>query len=238
MIQVATPRDVLIFELEQGLALVSAVDSCGGIGSLEHDALFADPVIVGRFTARVALLEIMAVGAKPAFVSLAVCSGPKTAEPVIEGIRQACGDKLPLIISTEKNIPTTMTGIGITATGFCPQIKLRVARAKRGDALFCAGLPLVGKETLQDRAHIFNTGHLEALQQNKHVHTIIPVGSTGIAAEAAILAGESGLACMFHPDPRVDLYKSAGPATCALFAADAGTDFDIGLPVFKIGSLE
>lgn len=232
-----TQRDILLFELGNGLVLASAVDSCGGIGDQKYDALCVDPEIVGYFTARVSLLEIMAVGAKPSFVSLAVCSGPETAGPVIAGVNRAAGEALPLIVSTEKNMPAPMTGIGVTVTGFCAANELLAARAKPGDSLFCAGLPLVGKETLQDGAALFNTVHLAALLRNRHVHTVIPVGSTGIASEASILARESGLACILDMDSGLDLYKSAGPATCAVFAADAGAEFDIGLPVFKIGSL-
>jgi hypothetical protein len=238
MIRLESPRDVLLFDLGQGLTLVSAIDSCGGIGEQKYDALCADPVIVGHYTARVALLEIMSVGAEAAYVSLAVCSGPKTAEPIIAGVQKAVGNHLPLMISTEKNIPTAMTGIGVTVTGFCKRTELLVASAKPGDALFCAGLPLVGQETLRKGAQIFETAHLAALLQNKHVHAVIPVGSMGIAAETAILARESGLACSLDADAGIDLQKSAGPATCAVFAADAGTVFDIGLPVVKIGTLK
>lgn len=237
MKRLTSPRDVLLFDLEQGLTLVSAVDSCGGIGAQKHDSLCVDPVVVGYFTARVALLEIMAVGAKPSFASLAVCSGPQTADPIIAGVKKAVGDTLPLIVSTEKNMPTPMTGIGVTVTGFCGRKELLIACAKPGDSLFCAGLPLVGQETLQDDARLFNTAHLAALFQNRHVHTLIPVGSMGIAAEAAILAAESGLKCTLDLSSGVDLHKSAGPSTCAVFAADGDATFDIGLPVIKIGSL-
>ena len=232
-----SPRDVLLFDLEQGLTLVSAVDSCGGIGNLEHDALCVDPKVVGYFTARVTMLEIMAVGAKPSFVSLAVCSGPHTAGPIIAGVKKAVGDSLPLMISTEKNMPVTMTGIGVTVTGFCAKKELMVARAQPGDSLFCAGLPLVGQETLQDGAQLFDTGHLSDLLQNRHIHSLIPVGSMGLAAEAAILAAESGLAYTLDPACGVDLHKSAGPAACAVFAADGNTVLNIGLPIIKIGTL-
>ncbi len=231
-----SPRDVILLDMGNRLILASAVDSCGGIGDQKYDALSVDPVIVGNFTTRVAVLEIMAVGAEPAFVSLAVCSGPLTAGPIIEGVKKAAGE-IPLIVSTEKNMPAPMTGIGVTVTGFCAADGLLTARAKPGDSLFCAGLPLVGHETLQDGARLLNAGHLTVLLQDKRVHSLIPVGSAGVAAEAAVLAAESGLICKLEEAPGIDLYKSAGPSTCAVFAAETGEDFHIDLPVFKIGRL-
>ena len=237
MKQILSPRDVILFELEQDLTLVSAVDSCGGIGNQSHDALNVDPEIVGMFTARVALLEIVAAGAKPAFASLAVCSGPQTAAPIIAGVKKILGESFPLIISTEKNMPTSETGIGVTITGFCKTSELLVARAQSGDVLYCAGYPLVGGETVQAGAQTFNAEHFKALLRSSHFHTLIPVGSMGIAAEAELLARESSLQCNFSSASGVDLKKSAGPSTCAVFAADSRVQFDIGLPVFEIGTL-
>jgi len=236
MKQLPTPRDILLYEVDNGI-LITAVDSCGGIGFEPHDALRVDPETAGMFTARVALLEITAVGAKPMFAALAVSSGPKTAEPLITGVRKMLGESFPLAISTEKNMPTSMTGFGVTVTGICPAGNLKAAGAKNGDLLFCAGLPLVGKETVKTGACLFNTAHADMLLKNKHVHALIPVGSRGIAAEAEVLAGESGLMAKLNPPADIDLYKSGGPSSCAVFAADTLTGFDINLPIFRIGKL-
>lgn len=236
MRQLTTPRDVLLFELN-GNILVSAVDSCGGIGSQPHDALNVDPEVSGMFTARVAMLEIMAVGAKPSFASLAVSNGPRIAGPLIRGVLKMLGESFPLAISTEKNMPTSMTGFGVTVTGVCPIEELCISGAKAGDSLFCAGLPLAGKELLKPGVRIFDTLHLEMLLKNKCVHSLIPVGSRGIAAESEVLAKESGLSVRLNPNATVDLYQSAGPSACAVFAADANSCFDMDLPVFCIGTL-
>ena len=236
MKQIPTPRDALLFETDTGMVLVSAVDSCGGIGNLPGDALHVSPSIVGLFTARVALLEVLALGAQPAWAALAVSSGPDTAEELITGAKKILGN-IPLAVSTEKNMPTNVTGLGVTVTGFCHADALRTACARQGDSLYCAGDPLVGEETLDVRAVLFEPDHLAALWADPRVHALIPVGSRGIAAEAAVLALESSLVCTLDEQCGLNLKKSAGPATCVVFAAQAGSCFDIGLPVREIGTL-
>lgn len=231
-----SPRDVLLFETGYGDIWVSAVDSCGGIGKEMHDTLQVDPVIVGMFTARVALLEIMAAGANPVFASLAVSNGPNTAEPLIRGARKILGDGFPCVISTEKNMRTSMTGLGVTITGLCKKDNLLTARAKPGDILYCVGTPLVGEETLDEKAKLFSVKELEILLKNPHVHAVIPVGSKGIAAEAEILAMESNLSSKLNWNSGIDLCKSAGPSTCAVFSADSLVE--LALPIFEIGALD
>lgn len=135
-----SPRDVLLMELNDEQVLVTAVDSCGGIGREPHDALDADPVLAGNYTARVALMEVLSVGAEPVSVSLSVSSSPRVAEFLIKGVKQILPD-CPLVISTEKNTPTSMTAFGVTIVGICRTLK--TAQAHTGDALYCAGLPLV-----------------------------------------------------------------------------------------------
>lgn len=236
MKRLATLRDLLIFELA-GNILVSAVDSCGGIGLEPNDALAVDTQMVGLFTARVALLEILAVGAMSSFASLAISSGPSTAQPLISGVKELLGEEFPLIISTEKNMPTSMTGFGVTVTGIAPAGTLRINDAKRGDQLLCAGLPLVGAQTLSPEARLLNAQDVERLLASAHVRTLIPVGSRGIAAEAHTLAEESGLRARLKQNTEVDLNKSAGPSSCAVFAAECNLDLDLDLPIFPIGEL-
>jgi len=236
--QIDSPRDILLFDLGAAGVLVSAVDSCGGIGLLACDTLRVDPETVGEYTARVALLEVLAAGALPVFASAAISSGPDTAGALISGIKKALDASVPLSVSTEKNMPTPMTALGVTVTGLCAKGDLRVARAKKGDILYCAGLPLVGAETLAPDAILLGPAHLAALLSCPTVRSLIPVGSAGIAAEAGVLATESNLTCALRPDAGIDIAKSAGPSTCALFAAQEPVSLDIGLPIFKIGVLK
>jgi len=81
MIRLKTVRNLLV--LRQGeTALITAVDSCGGIGALACDALAADPGIVGAYTARTPLMEVLAAGAEPAFASVSVSNAPEAARPI------------------------------------------------------------------------------------------------------------------------------------------------------------
>ena len=68
---------------------------------------------------------------------------------------------------------------------------------------------------------------IEALLRNQYVHTLIPVGSHGILSEAQLLAKESALTASMYEQCAVDLMKSAGPSSCAVFAADRNFDPNI-----------
>ncbi|MDR3551876.1 MAG: alpha-ribazole kinase [Clostridia bacterium] len=236
MSRLTSPRDVIFMETPGGI-LVMAVDSCGSIGLLPNDTLRVDPEIAGRFTARVALLEVLAVGARPMFASVAIACGPQTAEPLLTGVRSVLGADFPLIVSTEKNMPTSMTAFGVTVTGFCEPGKLRTGCAERGDVLYCAGVPLVGIQTLEPGARLFDEAALRSLFDDSRVHAVIPAGSRGVAAEARVLAEESGFTARLDPQAGVDLLQSAGPSSCAVFAAPPCARFEVSLPVTEIGTL-
>jgi len=59
---------------------------------------------------------------------------------------------------------------------------------------------------------------LETLSQKKFVHDIVTVGSNGIAFEARMLANGVGRQLKFKNVKKLDLIKSAGPATVVLFS--------------------
>jgi len=237
MIRLSTVRNLLV--LRQGeTALITAVDSCGGIGALECDALAADPGIVGAYTARTPLMEVLAAGAEPAFASVSVSDAPEAARPILDGVRAAVVASLPLIVSTEKNMPTAMTAVGVTLTGTCAMESLRLGGARSGDALYCIGLPFVGPEVLQNIGAMPGPADVRALLKNSRVRAVLPVGSQGVAAEARVLAQESGLTAKLDFGAGVDLNKSGGPSTCLIAAALPGAG-DFGLPfrVTAIGTL-
>ncbi len=237
MTPLSTPRDVLVLR-QGGSMLVSAVDSCGGIGPLPQDALWADPQTVGELTARTALLELLCTGAAPLFASVAACNAPEAARPLLEGVRATLGGSLPLIISTEKNLPTCMTALGVTLTGACPAGRLRIGSARPGDTLWCVGLPLVGGEVLQHRAMLPTAEQVGLLLAAPGVHAALPVGSRGVGAEARTLAAESGLTAQLFENPPFDPGRSAGPSSCVVVAADPQARLpELGLPVHAVGRL-
>jgi len=174
-------------------------------------------------------------------ISVAVCNEPETAQGMLGGVTDALYEygNIPMVISTEKNMTTSMTAFGITITGLCRQKNLRLGCAKSGDFVFCAGMPLVGGQTLAKEAAMFEPRHLNNLFANERVHTLIPVGSRGIAAEAETLAKESELTLSFFNELGLDLKKSAGPSSCAVFSAqDNFEGFELDIPVTLIGRLQ
>jgi hypothetical protein len=241
MKNISTIRDVAITQLENSDYLVTAVDSCGSIGEKPADEINVDLKTVGLFTTRVALLEVLSVGAVPVCVSVAICNEPETAQGVLSGVEQALSEyiNIPKVISTEKNMATCMTALGITITGICKQENLRIGTAKRGYNLYCAGMPFVGQETLAENAPMFEPRHMKTLFSKSPVHSIMPVGSRGIAAEAQILAKESKLDLLLFDKTGLNLNKSAGPASCVLFSVEGNCeDYKLDIPVTLIGRLE
>ncbi len=237
MKSLSTLRDVLLFALDDGHVLVSATDSCGSIGTQKQDALQVSAAIAGAMTAKVALMEILAVGATPLFVSVPVASSPAVANTVLQGVQEILGHTLPLMTSSEKNMPTSQTSFGVTITGLVKKEALRVAKAKAGDRLYCAGFPLLGKDVLENEGLVCTAKEVQQLFDSPTVHSILPVGSQGVAKEANILAKESALQVSFFPQKEVNLYTSAGPSTCVLFAAPENEAPVLRVPISCIGQL-
>ncbi|GAB6146765.1 AIR synthase related protein [Desulfocicer niacini] len=238
-------RDVEVSMLEQGLCLVVACDSCGGIGEKDLDLLRVPHRLVGQLTARVALMEILCTGAVPRIMTVAISAEPEpTGRQILNGVRaelEMAGFKdLCLAISTEKNFVPSQTGLGIGLTGTCLLENLKIALSRPGDLVYCLGSPRVGQEVAQAPASsIIGTNHIRALLAYHEIHDIVPIGSRGILAEADELARHTG--SRFLPDPvtEPDLNKSAGPSTCALFtcAPDVLPEIQDGLPLTRVGTL-
>lgn len=215
-------RDISMIELEDEKMLVIACDSAGGIGSKKGDAIKVSGEIIGRFTTRVALMEVFAVGAKPISIvnTLAVEYNP-TGKSIIEGIKEeirslGLAENILLNGSTEENIQTMQTGIGVTVIGLIEKNKLLLASSQVNDLIIAIGLPLVGEKVLQEMEMIADVADLKKLMEIAGVHEIIPVGSKGISYEADLLAHMSVLKCEYQRGLTIDLYQSAGPATTIL----------------------
>jgi len=237
-------RDIEVSNIDEHTLLVAACDSCGGIGEKDFDVIKVPAELVGRLTTRVVLMELMAIAAIPKILSVAISTEPEpTGTKILAGIKDeldaADFSNLPCAISTEKNIPTRQTGLGISIVGTCSKKNLRIAQSKSGNHVYCLGLPKFGKElTRMDDPEIAQIRHLKILNQQPNIHDILPIGSRGILKEVNQLAEQVN--CHFvqnnHP---LDITKSAGPSTCILFTSpDTFPDlFQESLPVAKIGHL-
>jgi len=204
--------------------MVVGCDSSGGIGPKPTDAVKVDAHTVGRFTARVALMEVLSTGAEPVCLVNTLCVEPKpTGFEIVQGIREeimqaGLSSKVTITGSSEKNVPVRQTGLGVTVIGIATRNKLRIGRSKKKDIVVSVGIPLVGTEVLpgDKKGLVADAKDLLKLLNLDFVHEIIPVGSHGVLHEAKTIAKESHLKLQLAHRVRVDLRKSAGPATVIL----------------------
>ncbi|MEW6360189.1 MAG: AIR synthase related protein [Planctomycetota bacterium] len=241
-------RDVTIMDIGGGMSLVMACDALGAIGSKEHDILRAPFQVVGRFTARVALFELIAAGAAPLVVVNALSVEMEPAgRQIIEGIRAELKDLglahvAPITGSTEENMPTTQTALGVVAVGVVATDRLKIGKGRAGDEVYCIGLPKVGEEVEIGDPEMLQAETLLELARFDFVHDMVPVGSRGVAYEARELARSAGLQARLESRCGIDLEKSAGPATCAVAALAPDAAERLGYvatePVTWVGRLE
>jgi hypothetical protein len=214
-------RDLTVLDLPGGDRLLIACDAAGGIGPKPMDAVPVAGYVLGRFTARVALAEVIAAGGKLLAVINNCCVEPEpTGEEILRGIldEAALAGLSPEAVtgSFEKNLPTVQSGLGVTVLGLAGR---SFGQAVAGDLIVAVGRPKVGPEVTLDDPELADLPLLLRLAADRSVHDLLPVGSRGIAAEAVVLAASAGLAADFLPaEPGWDLHKSAGPATSCLVA--------------------
>ncbi|HHX74887.1 MAG TPA: hypothetical protein GX699_08290 [Firmicutes bacterium] len=236
-------RDLTLLELGEDV-IVIACDSVGAIGAKKNDFLKTSGRIVGRFTARVPLMEVMAAGAEPLVIvnTLSVEMEPSGKE-IISGIKAeltAAGlTDITITGSTEENMPTTQTGAGITVIGRTTTKALRLGRAQAGNLVYCLGRPRVGTEVLN--ATLPDIPLLRKLLAQEWITEILPVGSKGLLYEAGQLAAGAGAGFTLNAAAGVDVHCSAGPATSLLIATAAERAADLAklsdLDIFYLGKL-
>ena len=217
-------RDLtFISGVADGKCLVIACDSCGAVGEKSSDILKLPARYVGKFTMRVALTEVMCSGAMPVTVINGAASEMKpTGENFIRGIQEELRNaNIPDIIltgSTEENFVTNMTALAITVIGVASEAELKFEQAAKGDKLILLGRPSVGEEVCLESVGFY--AEIKQLQSSTDVKEIVPVGSKGIAYEAENLAILNGMVFKHKNEDEntipINLYKSAGPATCLL----------------------
>lgn len=241
-------RDLTLVSLGANDILVIACDSLGGIGPKPLDNVKAPAEVVGKYTVRVPLMEILACGASPFVVvnTLSVEMEP-TGTGFIEGIKEeimmmaGLPNDIAVTGSSEENTATFQSGLGVTVIGRAAKSELRLEKSEAGDLVVCMGWPKVGPEVLDGKQNA-DPALVKKLLTEPYVREILPVGSRGVLYEAELLAKCSGNSLALTPFPEVDLQKSAGPSTCILVSIEEIylpalrelTD----LPLFIIGNLE
>ncbi|MCW4022022.1 MAG: ribbon-helix-helix protein, CopG family [archaeon] len=248
-ISYVTRGDVSIMKMPTGHAIVVGSSSSGGVGPKPMDKIKSSGKIVGKFLARVASMDVAATGAFPVSVSVTLgVEKEPTGNQIIEGIQKeirglGLDPNQVLKENTEENFETIQTGAGITVVGLANEDELRLAKTVPGDLVVAIGEPKLGDEVIpaEARGEIANLKDVTALARKKYVHDIVPVGSFGIIHEAKMLAYSIGRQLKIDETTKLDLNKSAGPATVVLATVDKKKvdelQFFIRKPINVIGEI-
>jgi len=241
--------DVSILKVPTGHAVVVGSTSSGAVGPKSMDKVKVEARVLGKFLARVALMDVAATGAFPLLLSatLGVEKEP-TGREILEGIRSEVAvlglePNQVLMENTEENFETVQTGVGLTVVGFANEEDLRLGKTRPGDLLVAIGRPKVGDEVIpaEVKGEIADLRNIALLSQKKYIHDIVPVGTFGIAYDAKMMAYAVGRQLKFAEETQIDLSKSAGPATVVLVTIDKEKAEELALllrkPVTTIGEI-
>lgn len=220
--------DVSILRVPTGHAIVTGSTSSGAVGPKTMDKLKVDGKMLGKFLARVALMDVTATGAFPLLLSVTLgVEKEPTGDQILQGISKEARtiglDPNQVILeNTEDNFETVQTGAGLTVVGFANEEELRLGKTCPGDLIVAIGKPKVGEEVIaaEARGEIADLKGVVQLSQKKYVHDLAAVGTFGIADEARIMAYAVGRQLKLYEVPELDLNKSAGPATVVLATVD------------------
>ncbi len=226
-------RDLLVIDLS-GKKLVISSDSCASIGNQPRDVVKVDPYIVGKFSARVVLFEVMCVGAEPIAIVNNVSIDTKSARRLIEGIKDEA--EIEVFGSTEDNFPTDLTFLSIFCIGIAEE--LRIGKTEKGDLVVAVGYPCVGEEVIKNEERLPDKNTVRYLL-NSNIHDIIPTGSKGIMHEIRVLEEETNLKFkMYNEDFPYE--KSCGPSSVVLFTVEENElkNIKINKPLTILGRME
>ncbi len=239
-------RDLTLIDMNEKQFLVISCDSLGGIGDKEHDMVKTSPEVSGYFTTQVALMELLAFGAKPiTIVNTLSVEMEDTGRRIIEGIEKAL-EPLDFDISnlvtgsTEENIPVTTTGMGMTIIGIVNKDNWEKPITYPGLIAAVVGLPKVGNEVLADKGKtIMDIPKLLKLKEKKYIKEILPIGSKGILYELGEMARTNNIEFELEEDINIDLKKTGGPSTCVVVSMEEDKYEELkeefSIPVNKIG---
>lgn len=211
-----TERDITIQKFGSEY-LVMAADNSGAIGNLPHDEVKVPYDIISAFGARVCLMEILASGAEPFSFIIHSFNGEKAWDELLQGAERTFSEaglkNIEITGSTESNMSMLQSASSFTLLARAREEELRIHRTPQEARFAVIGVPLVGSEVVSRREEVLPLSLFTALLKMEGIHEILPVGSKGIAAEVALLAGASRqFTC------ELKLNKSAGPSTCAIIS--------------------
>lgn len=230
-------RDVSITSLDNKYLIV-ACDSCGAVGEKKEDVVKAPVEITAEFTTRLCIMEVMSLGAEVKTISLNICNElNSTGERMIKAVEDKFQSlDFEIIVSTEKNLKTSMTALGVTAIGISENLMLN--KIQEEAYVYVFGVPSVGQEVIENKDKIADVETLIKIREEIDVLEIIPTGSRGIKAELKDLEKAYDKKIDYVKELKVDLKKSCGPSTALIGIFRTKKHFDIEIPVFEIGKIK
>ncbi len=245
-------RDIQLIETGGKKLLAIACDVSAGIGSMKMDEIQLSPLLTGYYATAVPLIELLAIGARP--ISIADTLGLPMNDMgigIVDGIRKAMDEAdVPfeaLTGSTEDNITTVMTSVGITVTALIDKKTMKKNKPKNQEEVHLVGVPKMGKQFLEEEiikqiGEVISINHVQSIRKIPGITHMLPVGSKGILYELGVLEEAHG--CFVVTDvssAQVDLMASAGPATCMIVTCSTKAAMalrkDIQLPMVKLGHI-
>ena len=219
-------RDLLVTELTENFWMIITCDSDGGIGPKKHDTIFSPAYDLGRLAARVPIMEMLSSGALPVLVVDTLCVEMEPiGKEIIRGVRDEVSEAglngdFVVTGSTEDNVVTYQTGVGVTAIGFVEKKDFKPGRSLKDDIVICVGVPKSAPEYKVHYADngIANPRLIKQLNSFEFIHDILPVGSKGISHEFSELAKSAGLTPFYYDGITLDVTKSGGPSTCCIIS--------------------
>lgn len=244
-------RDVQMIPNGDGAYLAVTCDVAAFIGSKPMDLVQVTPQMAGYHATAVPLMELLALNAK--IISMTDTIGVEmdpTGKEIIAGVKAAMTDagveEDCLTGSTEDNIATLATSIGITVIGCVEAAFLDKSKPMAGQLVYCVGLPKMGQRFVEEelvghRGEVCTLAITKVVRETDGVGHMLPVGSKGIQYELATLLALEQLAMEAVPCEDLDIKASAGPSTCVLMTcSEAGASAlkeRIKVPMTLMGTL-
>ncbi len=219
--KIQTVRDITLILIDEERYIAVSCDSCGGIGEKEKDVVKVSAQIAGEQTAKTVLSEIISIGAEPLMLSdgLAV-EMEDTGRKIIEGIKNTINmlskSSIHLTGSTEDNMKTVQTGMGITAIGMVEKANLKYNITNSSDLAVIIGEPLVGYDVVNNPDKVLDISDYEKIRGYSYIKEMIPIGSKGIGHEVNELCKYNNLSFNYKEKLDTNINKSAGPACCCV----------------------
>ncbi|MCF6165838.1 Alpha-ribazole-5-phosphate synthase CblS for cobalamin biosynthesis [Furfurilactobacillus rossiae] len=216
-------RDLTLLPISETQTLVIACDSSAAIGEKKADMVSLATATMAAYSLRVPLLETLCIGASPLAVIDTVGNEMQpTGHNMIAGIKaeliKAGYPNLPINGSTEENMVTVTTSIGVTVIGMAPSSSLIGLTSPTDLIVYQLGRPFSGETLKTHNDEVFDYDVIRLLRKLPMVQDILPVGSKGILYELSEMARTNQ--CV-STAPLVDfesdeMHRTAGPSTVAL----------------------